>query len=196
MTAKACLVALALLLVGATTASAAIRGIQILTGLTTQTGTLTFRANAMTSVCNVTITKQMVQNLVPVMPGVLTRIGQVTSWIVNNPLDCALRILNLPTTLGGFPPPSGPLPGSWDISYLTSDPLTNDLYFGILGVQLSPFVGTACLYQGTLLGAIRNNGALLTFNSTLPSLAGNCVDVTVSGTLFDNPAIQYVLLNI
>jgi hypothetical protein len=197
MTAKACLVALALLLTAAGSASATTRGIWINTALTTQTGTLTFRAGLRIAVCDVTITKTFIVGLTVVAPAPgLTRIGRVTSWRVNNPADCKLLILNLPGTLGGTPP-IGPLPTSWDIGYLSSDLVTGDLAFGILDAQLSPWAGVDCLYRGTLLAVLRNNGATLSFNGTMTSpTQPDCAPLSITGTLLDNPPVQYVLLNI
>lgn len=157
MTAKVCLVALALLLAAAGSASATTRGIWINTPLTTQTGTLTFRSGARTAICNITITKTFIAGLVPVNPAGLTRIGRVTSISFVATPDCQPIFLNIPTTLGGIPVP-GPLPNSWDIGYLSSDLATGNLRFGILDVQVSPFAGVACLYRGALLGTLRAGG--------------------------------------
>lgn len=194
ITACACLVALMLLLAGAGAASATTRGIQILTPLTTQTGTIQVTAGAFSRFCNVTITKTFVAGLVPVNPVGLTRIGKITSLRVNNPIDCDLQALNLPGALGGGP--IGPLPTSWDVSYLSSDLTTGDLLFGILDVQLSPFAGLGCLYRGTLLGRITNAGATLAFAGSLPPTGTGCAPtLTITGQLFDNPPVNYVLLN-
>lgn len=204
-TVNACVVALVLLLAGASVAEATTRGIRIHTPLTTQRGVV-----RMVGIggplppppiveCELELTKQFIDGLVPVNPFGLTRIGRITSLRATLSSTCNPNILNMPRQLNGFPP-IGPLPTSWDIGYLASDLITGDLLFGILDVQLSPFPNRDCLYRGTLLGRLRAGGPDLTLLSTpslpLASGAATCpTALAISGTLIDNPPVLYVLLN-
>ncbi|MDO8210573.1 hypothetical protein [Conexibacter sp. CPCC 206217] len=194
-----CLVAAAALLAAAGSASATTRGIQIFTALTTQRGTIRIPVGPAFLTCQVELTKTFVRGLVPVNPFGLTRIGQITSFRATPAIDCPIAVLNVPERLGAGI--IGPLPTSWDISYLASDLLTGELLFGILDFQISPGGPLAgCLYRGTLLGRLSPNGATLTLlGNALPVVgaAPRCQQsLSVSGTLIDNPPVVYVLLNV
>jgi hypothetical protein len=197
-TALACLVAALAVLACTGTASATTRAIRIFTPLTTQTGTLRIPAGPAFFECEVEITKTFITDaLVPVLPFGLTRIGKVTSLRFTPRINCPSLPLNVPARLGeGI---IGPLPTSWDISFLASDLFTGDLLFGILDFQISPGGPLAgCLYRGTLLGRMSWDGRTLTLlNTPLPVVgaAPGCQQsLTVTGTLNDTPPVIFALL--
>lgn len=192
-TAVASVVAVLLMLAGASTATAATLGINIQTFLTTQTGLVTLRAGLRVIDCPMRLSKQLVTGLTTVNPFGLTRIGRITAGF----MACTSVFLNLPTTLGGGR--IGPTGTSWDLSYLASDPLTGDLIFGILDFQISPGGPLAgCLYQGTLLWRLSADGRTLTLlGNSLPVVGGapQCEQsLTLTGTLTDDPPVFYQLL--
>lgn len=192
-------VAVTLVLLGAAASAASTTGIQIGTPLTTQNGTLQFNQGGFITNCNVVMTKQFIVGLTPVSSSGLTRIGKVTSGQLPNCPQA--KFLNLPTVLGGQPP-IGPLPTSWDVSFLASDLLTGDLLFGILDFQVSlPNAARAiCLYRGTLLGRLSQNGVTLSFTTATPPLplfagpASCAPQLIVTGVLTDTPPVIYQLL--
>lgn len=190
------------LLLCASAASATTTGILNQTPLVTQNGNLQFMGGGININCNVVLTKALIVGLIPVNPPpVLTKLGKVSSGRLQN---CSLptTLLNLPTTLGGSPPP-GPLPTSWDVSYLSSNLTTGDLNFGILDFQVAIQLNSAtvCLYRGTLLGTLSRDGTRLIFttaNPPLPLFAGPVppcpTTIQAVGVLNDIPAIQFRLL--
>lgn len=185
--------AVALLLFAAGSASASTTGIVNQTPLTTQQGQLTFAGATAAFTCQVQFRKQLRTGLIPVLVGALTRLGRVAA----GQIGCAgASFLNLPPQLGGIPP-IGPLPNSWDISFLGSDLLTGELVFGILDFQVR--LPNGCLYRGTVLGRLTPNGANLRFlgNQTIPLAGGAAAcdpQIRVVGTLVDTPPIIYTLL--
>lgn len=188
-------VAAALLLGAAASAPAATFGIAIGTPLTEQVGTMRFVAGPIIMECQILLRKEMVVGLTIVNPRALTRIGRITSGRL---FGCQSGLLGLPPVLGGLPP-IGPTARSWDISFLSSDPATGDLLFGILDFQLSLGTGAGCLYSGTLLGRLSADGRVLRIAGGLPitpPIPGCTDSVSVTATLFDNPAINYQLLGI
>jgi hypothetical protein len=189
-----------LLMMGAGASSAATIGIMNTTPLTTQVGNLTFFNGGTSINCAVQMRKQLLVGLIPVRTGGLTRLGKVTAGQINCPGPVGgAAFLNLPPELGGIPP-IGPLPTSWDVSFLSSDPLTGDLLFGILDFQVKlPLTPEGCLYRGTVLGRLSRDGVRLQFLGTppLPLFAGStgCPgSIGVAGILNDGPPINYTLL--
>lgn len=187
--AAACLLALA----AASPAAANTFGIAIFTPLTTQNGLLELRSGFRIMHCQVVISKEMVPGLTVVNPFGLTRIGRIRSW---QALTCPAAVLGVPASLVEPMRPDAP---NWDISFLSSDPVTGELFFGILGFQISPGGQWAgCLYSGTVLGKISRDGTRLTWlSSTLAetSRRPECdTSLTISGALNDIPAIAYQLL--
>jgi hypothetical protein len=190
------------LFVLAGTATATTTGILNQTPLVTQNGNLQFSGAGFNINCNVVLTKTLIVGLIPVNPSpILTKLGKVASGRLAN---CSLptTLLNLPTTLGGSPPP-GPLPTSWDVSFLSSNLTTGDLNFGILDFQVAIQLNSAttCLYRGTLLGTLSKDGTRLSFttaNPALPLFAGAVPPcpptIQAIVVLTDIPAIQYTLL--
>ncbi|ADB51700.1 hypothetical protein [Conexibacter woesei] len=190
----AVLAAVVLMLLGSSAASAAPLGI-VINGpaLTTQVGALRLTAGPVMLTCQVVLRKELVLGLTPVNPTGLTRLGRITAGRL---FGCPSTLLNLPPELGAIPP-IGPLPNSWDISYLTSDPLTGDLLFGILDFQISLGVPPGCLYRGTLLGRLSRDGRTLTITGSVPidfPTPGCAGSASITGTLNDTPPIQYFLL--
>jgi hypothetical protein len=191
-------VALLSLLAIAGSASATTRGIQIFAPqLVLQRGVLRFREQlGFEVICNVTLTKTLItEQLIPVR-STLTRLGRITSGRFG--IECPGTVfLNLPRNLGGFPAP-GPNPESWDLSFLSSNLPEGQLNFGILDFQvLINFPGMACLYRGSLLGTLSNDGRILRYSSVLPisGLPGFCSPmVTVTGIFGNEPPIIYALL--
>ncbi len=188
--------ALLLVLVASASAHATTRGIRIVAPpLVTQRGVMRFTTGVGLIVCNVTMTKTLnTQALIPVSSG-LTKIGKITSRIT--PMECPATILNLPRFLGGMPGP-GPLPESYDLSFLSSDLLTGEMKFGILDFQVSvPGLAGPCLYRGALLGTLTTDGRFLRYASSLPLFAGvGCpAMLPVEGTFINEPPIIYQLLN-
>lgn len=187
-------VAVVLLLVGAAAAPAATLGIAIGTPLTEQLGIIRLTAGPVIMECQVLLRKEMVVGLTLVNPRGLTRIGRITSGRI---FGCPAVTLNLPEQLGAPIPPIGPTPRSRDISFLSSDPVTGDLLFGILDFQLSLGLPPGCLFSGTLLGRLSRDGRTLRMDGALPNtpLVGGCAtSVSITGTLIDAPAINYQLL--
>ncbi len=189
----------ALLLLGAASAAATTIGIVNQTPLTTQQGQLTLSNGEAAITCQVILTKQLRTGLIPVVTP-LTRLGRVASGrFVNCP---NVKFLNLPPVLGGQPP-IGPLPTSWDVSFLASDLATGELLFGILDVQIAitNTAGATCLYRGTLLGRLSRDGTLLRFlgQPPLPLFGGPATcgpQLFVNGVLNDVPPIIFQLLTI
>lgn len=190
-------VAAALLLGAAAAAPAATFGIAIATPLTEQIGMARIVAGPIIMECQILLRKEMVVGLTIVNRVGLTRIGRITSGRL---FGCPAAVLNLPFDLGGmFPRPLGPGARSWDISFLSSDPATGDLLFGILDFQLSLGVGPGCLYSGTLLGRLSADGRVLRIAAGLPLTPPNpdcATSVSITATMNDVPAINYQLLGI
>lgn len=186
----------AMLLAAAGSASATTIGIVNQTPLTQQVGQLTFSGPTATFTCQVVLRKQLLTGLIPVRTGSLTRLGRVTSGQI---LNCpGAAFLNLPPQLGGQPP-IGPLPNSWDVSFLSSDLLTGEMLFGILDFQVR--LPNGCLYRGTVLGRLSRDGITLRFlgNPPIPRVGGPATcdpQINVAGMLNDNPPIIYQLLTI
>jgi len=92
----------------------------------------------------------------------------------------------------------GPLPESWDVSFLASNLATGELNFGILDFQVRMVLpGTAgCLYRGTLLGTLTTDGRVLRYGSALPLAEGfGCPPIMViNGSFTNEPPITYSLL--
>ena len=193
--ARVALVATLLVLLASASAEATTSGIRIIAPpLVTQRGVMRFTTGIGMIVCNVTMTKTLnTQALIPVSSG-LTKIGKITSRFTMP--ECPATILNLPRFLGGMPGP-GPLPESYDLSFLSSDLLTGEMKFGILDFQVSvPGLGGPCLYRGALLGTLTTDGRLLRYASPLPLFAGvGCpAMLPVEGTFVNEPPIIYQLL--
>lgn len=193
----ALLMALVLVVLVSGTASATSTGIRILAPqLVVQRGFLRFREPVGAEIiCNTTLTKTLIiEELVKVRPG-LVKLGKVTSGQLG--AECpGTTFLGLPRQLGGIP---GPLPESWDISFLSSNLPGGELNFGILDFQVSIFVpGTmGCLYRGTVLGTLSTDGRILRYAGTLVPLFGGLgcpPSITVSGMFGNMPPIAYVLL--
>lgn len=190
-------VALGMLLAAAGVASATTIGIINNTPLTTQVGNLQFVSPAMMINCNVQLRKQLTTGLIPVTSQ-LTRLGRVAAGRL---IGCPGTLLSLPPELGGMPP-IGPLPTSWDVSFLGSDLVTGELLFGILDFQIRlDVLPEGCLYRGTLLGRLSKDGTTLRFLGNPPLLlaqgsAGCPPQISVQGALNDNPPINYSLLTV
>jgi hypothetical protein len=185
----ACLLALA----AASPATATTFGIEILTPLTMQVGQIVMRSGFRILPCDIAIAKELAPGLTLVNRFGLTRLGRIRAW---QSLTCQAGVLGVPRSLQEGPPPVAP---NWDISYLFSDLVTGELYFGILGFQISPGGPWAgCPYGGTVLGKISRDGTTLTWlSSTLTetSRLPFCdATLTISGTLTDTPAVVYRLL--
>lgn len=184
------------LLAAAGSASATTIGIVNNTPLTTQTGQLNFVGPTAGFACQVQFRKLLNVGLILVRPtGQLTRLGRVVAGQIVCPGGPA-NFLNLPLQLGGIPP-IGPLPTSWDISFLGSDLVTGELVFGILDFQVK--LPNGCLYQGTVLGRLGPAGQILRFlgNQTIPLAGGPATcdpQIRVTGNLTDNPPINFFLL--
>jgi hypothetical protein len=182
------------LLAAAGSASATTIGIANNTPLTTQVGQLNFVGLTTNFVCQVQLRKLLRVGLIPVVSA-LTRLGRVVAGQIACPAGPA-SFLNLPPQLGGIPP-IGPLPTSWDISFLGSDLATGELVFGILDFQVK--LPNGCLSQGTVLGRLGPAGQILRFlgNQTIPLGApgiGCDPQIRVVGNLTDNPPINFILL--
>jgi hypothetical protein len=188
--------ALLVVLLASANALATSTGIRIIEPpLVTQQGVLTFSEphGGIVAACNAMFTKTLItERLIPVMPG-LVKLGKVTSGILS---ECPAALLNLPPVLGGQPEP-GPLPESWDISYLSSNLPEGELNFGILDFQVQLLGPAPCLYRGALLGTLSTEGMFLNYNSPLPLFGGGveCPPfVNVEGAFVSLPPILYVLL--
>ncbi|HEX7291020.1 MAG TPA: hypothetical protein VF250_07840 [Conexibacter sp.] len=111
-------------------------------------------------------------------------------------LTLALAVLAVSATASATT--TGPLPESWDISFLSSNLATGALNFGVLDFQVRILLpGTnGCLYRGTLLGTLSADGRTLSYNSGLPLAEGfGCPPVImITGTFTNEPAITYSLL--
>jgi hypothetical protein len=192
----ALLMALVLVVLVSGTASATSTGIRILAPqLVVQRGFLRFREPAgVEIICNTTLTKTLItEELVKVRPE-LVKLGKVTSGQFG--AGCPATFLGLPRLLGGI---TGPLPESWDISFLSSNLPGGELNFGILDFQVNIVVpGTmGCLYRGTVLGTLSTDGRILRYAGTLVPLFGGLgcpPSITVSGMFGNTPPIAYVLL--
>jgi hypothetical protein len=193
----AALAAMLVVLAASGTASATETGIRITEpALVTQRGIMRFTAGAEIITCNVTLTKTLItQELIPLRPG-LIKLGKITSRVT--PPECGAVILNLPRMLGGLPRP-GPLPESWDLSFLSSTLPTGELNFGILDFQVQiDQLGGICLYRGPLLGTLSTDGRILRYASPLPLFlmgAPICPEtLAVEGIFVNEPTIKYTLL--
>lgn len=187
--------AVLLLLASAAGAAASTIGIANTTPLTQQVGNLNFIGATTNFNCQVVLRKQLIVGLILVRTGSLVRLGRVTSGQIVCPAGAA-NFLNLPLQLGGMPP-IGPLPTSWDISFLASDLATGELLFGILDFQVK--LPNGCLYRGTVLGRLQPGGAVLRFvgGPPIPLAGGGPVcdpQIGVGGILNDNPPINFILL--
>jgi hypothetical protein len=175
----------------ATTTGIRIEGPQ----LVVQRGSLAFNGGGVAMTCRATLFKRLItQELIPVTAG-LTKLGKIRAGHFG---ECpfATTFLNLPPQLGMEMP--GPLPESWDISYLSSNLVEGQLSFGILDFQVSIVLpGTnGCLYRGTLLGTLSTNGRFLRYATVLPLAGGfGCPAVmAIEGTFVNEPVIRYALL--
>jgi len=190
----AVLTALLVTLAVSGTASATTTGIRIIQPqLVVQRGILRFTLGFEVITCNVTLTKTLITELIPVRPG-LIKLGKITSG--RTLIECPGVFLNLPRQLGGLPMP-GPNPESWDLSFLSSNLPGGELNFGILDFQiLLDHFPENCLYRGTLLGTLSTDGRILRYASPLPLFFGlGCpAMVAVEGIFVNTPAITYVLL--
>lgn len=146
--------------------------------------------------CRSTMLKRLIVGVLIPVRTPLTRLGKVRAGrlAVECPFNTAF--LNLPLQLGEGQP--GPLPESWDISFLSSNLETGALNFGILDFQVRMVLpGTmGCLYRGTLLGTLSADGRTLSYNSGLPLAEGfGCpAAIAITGTFTNEPAITYSLL--
>jgi len=188
------LAALLALVAVSTSAGATTTGIRIEEPqLAAQRGSMRFRAGVTLIACPVTLGKTLINGLVAVRPE-LTKLGKVTAARVG---VCTYRtqFLNLPEQLGGEP---GPLPESWDLSFLSSDLVTGQMFFGILDFQVQILIPMTmgCLYRGTVLGTLGPDGRNLRYASTIPLSAGfGCPEVVaVEGSFTTEPPIRYTLL--
>ncbi len=179
------------------TASATTRGIVIVNPpLVVQRGRWIFNTGMLAFTCRSTMLKRLITGLLIPVTTPLTRLGKMRAGRLSECLY-PTTFLNLPLQLGeGMP---GPLPESWDISFLSSNLATGALNFGILDFQVRiQLPGTnGCLYRGTLLGTLSADGRTLSYNSGLPLAEGfGCPPVIgITGTFTNEPAITYVLLD-
>jgi hypothetical protein len=193
----AVLTALLLALAVSGSASATTTGILIENPqLVVQRGRWTFNTGGLAFICNSTMLKRLiVGELIPVRE-TLTKLGKIRAGRLAPECPYETRFLNLPLVLGDGMP--GPLPESWDLSFLSSNLATGDLNFGVLDFQIRMVLpGTmGCLYRGTLLGTLTADGRTLRYGGTLPLAAGlGCpVFLAVTGTFTNEPAITYRLL--
>jgi hypothetical protein len=190
------LAALLLVLAVSGTASATATAINIVgPALVVQRGTLTFNTGGLAITCNTTLLKRLTLGVTPVRPG-LIRLGKIRAGRLAAGCPNETAFLNLPLNLAeGMP---GPLPESWDISYLSSNLPEGQLNFGILDVQIRTVLpGTqGCLYRGTLLGTLTTDGRTLRYGGTLPLAEGFACPafLGVTGTFNNEPPIVYSLL--
>jgi hypothetical protein len=187
------------ILLASAAAMATTRGIEITEArLVNQEGMFRFRDSlGFQIVCAVTLDKTLIVGLVPVRVP-LTKIGKVTSGQFAG-FCPELTFLNLPRALFGRPAP-GPNAESWDITFLSSDLATGDMYFGILDVQIQVTYEAMriCLYRGTLLGVLSADGTTLRYGSTLRIAGGigMCLpELSVEGQFNNEPPIRYRLLD-
>jgi len=192
----AVLTALLLVLAVSGGASATTTGILIQNPmLVVQRGTWTFTTPELSYTCNSTMLKRLiVGQLIPVRE-TLTKLGKIRAGRLAMECPFNTRFLNLPLVLGEAP---GPLPESWDVSFLSSNLVTGDLNFGVLDFQVRMVLpGTAgCLYRGTLLGTLSRDGRTLRYGGTLPLAEGfGCpAFMGITGTFTNEPPIVYSLL--
>lgn len=163
--------------------------------LVVQRGRWTFNTGMLAFQCRSTMLKRLILGLTPARE-TLTRLGKVRAGRLAVECPYETRFLNLPLQLGeGMP---GPLPESWDLSFLSSNLATGALNFGILDFQVRMVLpGTqGCLYRGTLLGTLSADGLTLTYAGGLPLAEGfGCPPaIIVNGTFTNEPPIRYVLL--
>lgn len=166
--------------------------------LVVQRGRWTFNTGAgLVFVCNSTMLKRLiVGQLIPVRAP-LTKLGKMRAGRLSAECPFNTAFLNLPLALGeGMP---GPLPESWDVSFLSSNLMTGQLNFGILDFQVRMVLpGTmGCLYRGTLLGVLSADGRTLSYGGGLPLAEGfGCPPVMmITGGFTNEPAIAYSLLD-
>lgn len=197
--ARALLTALLLALVVSGSASATTTGILIERPmLVVQRGTWTFDTGAgLVFTCNSTMLKRLiVGQLIPVRE-TLTKLGKIRAGRLAAECPFNTRFLNLPLVLEAIP---GPLPESWDISFLSSNLFTGALNFGVLDFQVRMVLpGTmGCLYRGTLLGTLSADGRVLSYGGTLPLQEGfGCPGaIAITGSFTNEPAISYLLLRV
>lgn len=192
----ALLAALVLVLAVSGGASATATGINIAgPALVVQRGTLTFNSGGLVISCNTTLLKRLTLGLTLVRAG-LIRLGKIRAGRLAAGCPNETAFLNLPLNLAeGMP---GPMPESWDISYLSSNLPGGQLNFGILDVQIRTVLpGTqGCLYRGTLLGTLSTDGRVLRYGGTLPLAEGFACPafMGITGTFNNEPAIVYSLL--
>ncbi|MFL5816961.1 MAG: hypothetical protein ACJ76L_05100 [Conexibacter sp.] len=164
--------------------------------LVVQRGRWTFSTGALAFTCNSTMLKRLiVGQLIPVRAP-LTKLGKLRAGRLSAECPYNTAFLNLPLALGeGMP---GPLPESWDVSFLSSNLATGALNFGILDFQVRMVLpGTmGCLYRGTLLGTLSADGRTLTYGGGLPLAEGfGCpAFMGITGTFTNEPPITYSLL--
>ena len=194
----AVLTALLLVLAVSGTASATTREILIENPqLVVQRGTWTFNTGAgLIFSCNSTMLKRlMIGQLIPVRTP-LTKIGKMRAGRLSAECPYNTAFLNLPLQLGDGMP--GPLPESWDISFLFSNLVEGQMSFGILDFQVRMMLpGTmGCLYRGTVLGTLSTNGRTLRYASSIPLAEGfGCpAFMAISGMFNNEPPITYSLL--
>jgi hypothetical protein len=165
--------------------------------LVVQRGTWTFNTGAgLVFSCRSTMLKRLIiGQLIPVTTP-LTKIGKMRAGRLSVECPYNTAFLNLPLQLGDGMP--GPLPESWDISFLSSNLVTGQLSFGVLDFQIGMLLpGTmGCLYRGTLLGTLSTDGRVLRYASSLPLAGGfGCPPVmAISGSFTNEPPITYSLL--
>jgi len=189
----------ALLLVLAVSGSAAATTTEILIQnpmLVVQRGTWVFNTGALSFACNSTMLKRLITGqLIPVRTP-LTRLGKMRAGRLAVECPFNTRFLNLPLQLGDGMP--GPLPESWDVSFLSSNLLTGQLNFGILDFQIRMVLpGTmGCLYRGTLLGTLSTDGRVLSYGGSFPLAEGfGCpATLAITGNFTNEPPITYSLL--
>jgi hypothetical protein len=165
--------------------------------LVVQRGRWTFNTGmGLVFVCNSTMLKRLITGqLIPVRTP-LTRLGKIRAGRLSAECPYNTAFLNLPLQLGDGMP--GPLPESWDVSFLSSNLETGALNFGILDFQVRMVLpGTmGCLYRGTLLGTLSADGRTLTYGGGLPLAEGfGCpAFMGITGTFTNEPPITYSLL--
>ena len=195
----AMLTALLLVLAVGGSASATTTGILIQNPqLVVQRGMWTFTTAALSFTCNSTMFKRLIVNqLIPVRE-TLTKLGKIRAGRLAAECPYNTRFLNLPLMLGDVLP--GPMPESWDVSFLSSNLATGELNFGLLDFQVRMVLpGTmGCLYRGTLLGTLSTDGRTLRYAGALPLAGGmGCPpNIAITGTFNNEPPIAYSLLNV
>jgi len=166
--------------------------------LVVQRGTWTFNTGmGLMFTCNSTMLKRLITGVLIPVTTPLTRLGKMRAGRLAAECPYNTSFLNLPLQLGDGMP--GPLPESWDITFLSSNLPEGQLNFGILDFQVRMVLpGTmGCLYRGTLLGTLSTNGRVLTYSGSLPLAAGgfNCpLTIAITGSFNNEPPITYSLL--